>query len=379
MASNELKQPLGASIIRALGLAESDIPKFILADLEREWDKSAFFTIYTTFSNPICATSGAGGGDKRSGDSGSDSTDEKSCCKYEALSTSPAEKGHVSIKVSAPGWGNLAVSGSSSVRPHIVNEAHLKPEGDCPGRCQDETLQAVIELIYHFGLHFKLELLGSGMSVGAQFKYPPNAAPTAFGASSAAIEVEFDWEGDTHDSLRVFANCATITTNNKDKRPWLDSLPGGSSTGGPIYKPHPAGHAPLGLGNCAAKVTATLLGFTLSGRGGRVTIDTTPSVGGVPQSPPQAAFPLSATGAVTPQTFTVWSGDVPNGCDSWFEVNAVFDLKLFDRANQKIADETVKIKEMVFCPDDDKTQFVRQVIFQNRAHLLLYVRVDLAC
>lgn len=377
MASNELKQPLGASIIRALGLAGSDIPKFILADLEREWDQSAFFTIYTTFSNPPCASVATPGGGK---ENESMAKDEKSCCKYEALSTSPPEKSHVSIKVSASGWGELEISGSSSIRPHIVNESHLKPDGDCPKSCRDESLQASIELIYHFNLHFKLRLLGQGVAAGASFKYPSNAAHTSKASTSAQVDVEFDWDGDAHDSLKVFADCDNIATNNKDKRPWLDSLPGASPTGGPVHKPYPPGTAPVALGDCYTKVTGNLIGHTMSGRGGRVTIDTRVSVGGTRQSPPQAAFPLSATGDVDdPQRFTVWDGAVPNGCQSYFAVNAVFDLNLLDRSGQQIAHQVEKLDEPVFCPGDDEIVFVRPVKFQGRAHLRFYVRVDLRC
>jgi len=56
----ELDQPLGASIIRALGLDQSDIPKFILADLDREWDKSGKLFIYVNYSNPPCTGGGSG-------------------------------------------------------------------------------------------------------------------------------------------------------------------------------------------------------------------------------------------------------------------------------------------------------------------------------
>jgi hypothetical protein len=264
MASRELRVPLGASIIRALGLAGSDIPKFILADLEETWDKSAFFSIYTTFTQQPCAAPDKP--DAPAPDAESGGTDSLTCCKFEALSTSPEEKSNVSIKVDVDGYGKLEISGSGSIKPEIVPPGPIKPEGNCPGRCQGESVTVIVQLVYHFKLHFALQVLGQGLkTVSSPFKLPAQAKVTHKDSTSAAIDIEFDWEGDAHDSIAAFADCAIIVTNTKEKRPWLESLPG--SAGGVVYPPVPVSSLPLTpTPDCMVDVTGSLLGFTTASR-----------------------------------------------------------------------------------------------------------------
>jgi hypothetical protein len=112
-------QPLGASMIRAMGLSNSSIPKFLLSELERELDQYSI-AIYTRFDQTRCGATNDTAGAEGSGDKPR-KTEPTYCCKFISASLSPKKTDSIAVKVEVPEVGKLEASGTTTIEPKIVN------------------------------------------------------------------------------------------------------------------------------------------------------------------------------------------------------------------------------------------------------------------
>lgn len=371
MATEALKVPLGASVIRALGLAEGDLPKSILAALERELDKDIWITVYATFY-PETPCTGAG----KSGGEESGHGDDAGCCKFGGISVSPKEESSVHIKARVPDIGELVVEGKASLDPHIVDKDKVKPEGGCPEKCQDESVQFIVELVYHFEFSFELHLELHGQKAPSEISFGPRIGPLRATTRKDEVDVGIGGKWDCHDHLKVFATCGTIVDDSKERRPWIDSL--APSEGGhpsPPHKPHGAGHSEA----CRVKIRGKLLGFAPKAAGGMITIDGLTNVAGdIKAADPKVK--IAAGGSVNASAmFELWDGEIANGCNTYLGLECVLDLKLLDSQNNELGKTKATIKHPLYCPDDNKVGFTDKVNFGSNGSVTLYVRADLAC
>jgi hypothetical protein len=119
------EEPLGASIIRALHLNDSDINKFILSALEHEIDKIHNFIIYARFDDARCKSGssigGVAGGEVEGGTPVAHADQKHYCCKFMGASLSRPVDNKFSIKAAVPLVGDIEITGRLSIDPQIAN------------------------------------------------------------------------------------------------------------------------------------------------------------------------------------------------------------------------------------------------------------------
>jgi hypothetical protein len=237
-----------------------------------------------------------------------------------------------------------------------------------------------IEIAYHFKLHFGIGVLDRGSVNEISFVLPAGGTNKNGSSTGSLLDISFDIDVDASDHIEVWADCMTIATDSKARRPWLEALTatsGGAPIGPPL--PHAPGYAALSPHACKMKLTGNLMGPTSGSDGWKVTVDMTARVGTIPQIPPPAAFPVKRSGAITPKNFPIWEGDIPGACGKTFAIDATFDVKLINPNGGEEGTHLELLNKAVECPKDSRMQYISSFTLGGKASLLLYVKVEMSC